>query len=156
LSKYFFLLQTFQQINEMQIKLNKERQKLCLFNIIFRKVFKSKQKLNILILKYRIKGRYTLDILARDIAIKRDEIKIKLILSHGCLKVNQGKLLVPWFWFVKSLPWPIEIDGSELSFYRNIFLSQYCASKCLVCISPYVDQHLYGKICFVCLYLCSI
>jgi len=31
---------------------------------------------------------------------------------------------------------PIEIDGSKLSFYRNLFLSQYCASKCLVCIRP--------------------
>jgi len=33
-----------------------------------------------------------------------------------------------------SLPWPIEIDGSKLSFNRNFFLSQYCASKYLVCI----------------------
>jgi len=35
---------------------------------------------------------------------------------------NQGKLLtkhrVPWF--DKSLPWPKEIHGSKISFYRNI------------------------------------
>ncbi len=29
-----------------------------------------------------------------------------------------------------------EIDGSKLSFYLNVFLSQYCASKYQVCISP--------------------
>jgi len=38
-------------------------------------------------------------------------------------------------WFVKSLPWlVIEIHGSKKYFYRNIFLSQYCAPKCLVWI----------------------
>jgi len=36
----------------------------------------------------------------------------------------------------KSLPWPLDIHGSKISFYRNIFLSQYCASKCLVWIRP--------------------
>jgi len=35
-------------------------------------------------------------------------------------------------WFIKSLPWPIELHGAKISFYRNIFLSQYCVSKCLV------------------------
>jgi hypothetical protein len=52
--------------------------------------------------------------------------------------------------FVKSLPWPLDIHGSKIyfyifisqylfiaiSFYRNIFLSQYCASNCLVWIRP--------------------
>ncbi len=32
---------------------------------------------------------------------------------------NEGWLYLD-LWFVKSLPWPIEIDGSKLSFYRNI------------------------------------
>jgi len=41
-------------------------------------------------------------------------------------------------WFVKSLPWPLDIHGSELSFYRNIFLSQYRVQKCLVCNNPTV------------------
>jgi len=40
-------------------------------------------------------------------------------------------------WFVKSLPWPLDIRGSKLSFYRNIFLSQYRKQKYLVCIGPY-------------------
>jgi len=31
--------------------------------------------------------------------------------------------------FVKSLPWPLDIHGSKLSFYRNIFLSQYRSSQ---------------------------
>jgi len=39
-------------------------------------------------------------------------------------------------WFVKSLPWPLDIRGSKLSFYRNIFLSQYREQKYLVCIGP--------------------
>jgi len=37
---------------------------------------------------------------------------------------NQGKLLtkhkVPWFWFIMSLPWPIEINGSKIFFHLNI------------------------------------
>jgi len=28
-------------------------------------------------------------------------------------------------WFLKSLPWPLDIHGLKISFYRNIFLSQY-------------------------------
>jgi len=38
--------------------------------------------------------------------------------------------------FDKSFPWPVDIHGSKISFYRNIFLSQYCEQKCLVCNSP--------------------
>ena len=37
---------------------------------------------------------------------------------------------------VKSLPWPIEIDGSKLYFYCNIFLLQYCVQKYLLGIGP--------------------
>jgi len=54
-------------------------------------------------------------------------------------KTNQGKLStkhkVP-LWFIKSLPWPLDIRGSKLSFYRNIFLSQYREQKYLLCIGP--------------------
>ncbi len=42
--------------------------------------------------------------------------------------------------FVKSLPWPLAIHGSKLSFYRKIFLSQYRVQKYLVCIGP--CQHM--------------
>jgi len=60
-------------------------------------------------------------------------------LRHRFLFTNQGKLRkecnVPWD---KSLPWPLDIHGSKISFYRNIFLSQYCASKRLVWIRPKV------------------
>jgi len=45
---------------------------------------------------------------------------------------------VPWFF--KGLPWPIEIHGTKIYFYRNIFLSQYCVRKCLVCISPKTEK----------------
>jgi len=31
----------------------------------------------------------------------------------------------------------LEVYASKISFYRNICLSQYCASKCLVWIRPY-------------------
>jgi len=39
------------------------------------------------------------------------------------------------------LGWPLDINGSKLSFYRNIFffLSQCRVQKYLVCISPYGD-----------------
>jgi len=30
------------------------------------------------------------------------------------------------YFFVKSLPWPFDIHGAKLSFYRDIFLWQYC------------------------------
>jgi len=37
---------------------------------------------------------------------------------------NQSKLLKNLeyldLWFIKSLPWPAEIDGSKWSYYRNI------------------------------------
>jgi len=39
-------------------------------------------------------------------------------------------------WFVKSLPGPIEVDGSKLSFFRNVFLSQYREQKCLMWNGP--------------------
>jgi hypothetical protein len=39
-------------------------------------------------------------------------------------------------WFVKRLPWPLDIHGSKLYFYRNIFLSQYRKQKYLMCIGP--------------------
>jgi len=63
-------------------------------------------------------------------------------------KVRSYKNLVYLvLWFDKSLPWPVDIHGPKISFlsqylfiaisfYRNIFLSQYCPSKCPVCISP--------------------
>jgi len=43
---------------------------------------------------------------------------------------DQGKHLTKHevldLWFFKSLPWPvIEIHGSKIYFYLNIFLSQY-------------------------------
>jgi len=38
----------------------------------------------------------------------------------------------PWFiFFGEGLPWPLDTHGSKLSFYRNIFSSQYFAQKCL-------------------------
>ncbi len=39
-------------------------------------------------------------------------------------------------WFIKGLPWPIEVYGSKWSFNRNIFLSQYREQKCLVSNDP--------------------
>jgi len=68
----------------------------------------------------------------------------KIILRHRFLLTNQGKLFkrhtLIWvlfmyldlIFFVKSLPWPLDIHGSKLSFYRNIFLSQYHVQKYLV------------------------
>jgi len=38
--------------------------------------------------------------------------------------------------FGKSLPWRLDIHGLKLSLYHNIFLSQYCVEKIIVCISP--------------------
>jgi hypothetical protein len=72
----------------------------------------------------------TQDIFAHNISIKRYNFEPLISMS------NQGKLLtkhkVPYLWFVKSLPWPIEIDGSKLSFYCNIFfLWQDCVQKYL-------------------------
>jgi len=57
---------------------------------------------------------------------------------------NQGKLLtkhrVPLFVvcleLTLALPWSIEVSGSKIFFYRNIFLLKYCKSKCLVLIRP--------------------
>jgi len=36
--------------------------------------------------------------------------------------------------FIYSIPW--HLDGSKWSIYHNIFLSQYCVWKCLVCNGP--------------------
>jgi len=52
---------------------------------------------------------------------------------------NQSKLLMNhesrYLMFFKSLPWlDIEIHGSKIFFYHNIFLFQYCVPKCLVWI----------------------
>jgi len=44
--------------------------------------------------------------------------------------------------FVKSLPWLLDIHGSKISFYRKIFLLQYCASKCLLWIRPYLVKRV--------------
>jgi hypothetical protein len=41
--------------------------------------------------------------------------------------------------FVKSLPWPVDIHDSKLYFHRNIFLLQYCVLKCLLSIEPKGD-----------------
>jgi len=41
--------------------------------------------------------------------------------------------------FDKSSPWPIDIHGPKTTFYRNIFLSKYCAWKCLAWIGPKHD-----------------
>jgi len=59
-----------------------------------------------------------------------------MILRHRLLLTNRGKLfkkqtLISAFlrtlinFFVKSLPWPLDIRSSKIYFYRNIFLSQY-------------------------------
>ena len=86
------------------------------------------------------KALFTRDILTHNIAIKRYYDK-NIFLSHWFLLVkvssqrttNQGTLC-----FVKSLPWlVIEIHGSKISFYLNIFLSKYCVPKCLVWIKLY-------------------
>jgi len=87
-----------------------------------------------------------------------------MILRHRFPLTNQGKLFkrhtlikvsylkdIPWFefclctmiyFFVNSLPWPLDIHGSELSFYCNIFLLKYCVQKYLVCKS---DKKLCGS-----------
>jgi len=84
----------------------------------------------------------------------------KIILRHRFLMINQGKLFnlcfvyVPWFiFFVKSLPWSLDIHGSKLSFHRNMFLLQYCVSKCFVWIRPkrscsQFHQHFTSSFCF--------
>jgi len=48
--------------------------------------------------------------------------------------------------FVKSLPWPLDIHGSKLSIYRNIFLSQYREQKYLVCIGPYTHNRYFLQV----------
>jgi len=59
-------------------------------------------------------------------------------------KVSSYKNLVyPVLSFDKSLPWPIDIHGPEISFYRNTFLSKYCAQKCLVWLGPYPSKFWY-------------
>jgi len=91
------------------------------------------------------KALFTRDIFAHNIAILRQ--KYIAIIGVTDFYANQGKLLtkictryitsfrrLPWF--LKSLPWPLDIYGSKIYFYRNIFLSQYCASKCLVWMRP--------------------
>jgi len=54
------------------------------------------------------------------------------------IPVSQGKLFkknqVMFFQLV------IETCGSKLSFYRNIFLPQYCVQKYLVCIGPNTEM----------------
>jgi len=54
-------------------------------------------------------------------------------------KINQSRYInknISRYVF-QSLPWlVVETRGLKLSFYCNIFLSQYCSRKCLVCISP--------------------
>jgi len=51
--------------------------------------------------------------------------------------------------FDKSLPWPVDIHGSKISFYRNIFLSQYREQKCLVCLIDLIIQCLICQLVFV-------
>jgi hypothetical protein len=47
--------------------------------------------------------------------------------------------------FFQSSPWlVIETCSSQLFFYCNIFLSQYCVQKYLVCISPYDELSFIG------------
>ncbi len=66
---------------------------------------------------------------------------------------NHGKLLtkhkVTWFVFhlelTLALPRSIEINGTKISFHRNIFLSQYCVSKCHVWIRPKMSQLWWQK-----------
>jgi hypothetical protein len=48
--------------------------------------------------------------------------------------------------FFKCLPWPLDIHGSKLSFYRNIFLSQYREQKSLVCNGPKREAFLYESV----------
>jgi len=55
--------------------------------------------------------------------------------------IGQDKLLTNhksrYFMFCLERPWlVIEIHGSKLSFYRKIFLWQYCVKKCLVLRGP--------------------
>jgi hypothetical protein len=78
------------------------------------------------------KALFTRDILVHNIVIKRYCDK-NIFLSHGF----QQNIKYLDLWYIKSLPWlVIEIHGSKISFYRNIFLSQYCVPKCLVWIRP--------------------
>ncbi len=70
------------------------------------------------------KNFFTRDILAHNILIKRYCNK-KILLSHGfqwLTKVSsQPNTKYLDLWFVKSLPWPIEVNASKISFYRNLF-----------------------------------
>ncbi len=94
---------------------------------------------------YTSEALFTRDILAYNIVIKRYWDK-KIILSHmfpwpikiSCKKhtLNCFACLFTFIFFCSSLPWPLNIHGSKIYFYFNIFLSQYCASKCLVWIRP--------------------
>ncbi len=48
--------------------------------------------------------------------------------NQGKLWMNQGKLLTKHkyldLWFVKSLPWPIEVNALKIYFYRNTIVRQ--------------------------------
>jgi len=67
---------------------------------------------------------------------------------------NQGKLLsnIEYLdlWFVKSLPWPIEIHGAKISFYRNIFISQYLFIAISFYRNIFLLQYLFIAISFYC------
>ena len=57
----------------------------------------------------------------------------KIISSHMFqwpTKVSYEKIHLD---FLKSLPWPIEIHGPKIYFYRNIFLSKYLFYRNIVC-----------------------
>jgi len=68
-----------------------------------------------------LKALFTRDILTHNIAIHIFESLISIGQGKLLTNQNQGTLC-----FVKSLPWlVIEIHGSKISFYRNVFLSFY-------------------------------
>jgi len=82
------------------------------------------------------KALITRDILAHNIAIKRYCDK-NIILSHRFL-LCQGKLWAQGtLYSFLSSPWlGIETLCSKMSFYCDIFLSQYCVPKCLMWVRP--------------------
>ncbi len=87
--------------------------------------FLRKLKIDLSLKSSHCKASFTRDILTHNIAIKRYCDK-KIFLSHWLIMAkvssqrttNQGTLS-----FVKSLPWPLEVNGSKISFYRNFFIA---------------------------------
>ncbi len=93
------------------------------------------------------KNQSSLQIIILSLIHTRDNIPIKKYFwamdsndNQVKLLTNQGKLLtkhkVPWFVIYYELTLVNRSQCLKIYFICNIFLSQYCASKCLVWIRP--------------------